>query len=35
MLQNGGKVIKDLTTGLKNHIGNLDNFRQAMESPKN
>ena len=31
---NDAKVIQKLTPGLKNHMRNLDNFRQAMESPK-
>ena len=34
ILQNGAKFIQKLTPGLKNHMRNLDNFRQAMESPK-
>ena len=33
-LQNGVKFIENLTPGLKNHIRNSDNFRQAVESPK-
>ena len=34
-MQNGAKFIQKLTTGFKNHMKNLDNFRQAKESPKN
>ena len=34
ILQNGVKFIQKLTPGFKNHIRNLDNFRQAVESPK-
>ena len=33
-LQNGVKFIQKLTPGFKNHMRNLDNFRQAVESPK-
>ena len=32
LLQNGAKFIKKLTPGFKNHLRNLDNFRQAVES---
>ena len=28
------KFIQKLTPGFKNHMRNLDNFRQAVESPK-
>ena len=34
LLQNGAKFIQKLTPGFKNHMRNLDNFRQAVESPK-
>ena len=34
ILQNGAKFIQKLTPGFKNHMRNLDNFRQAVESPK-
>ena len=34
ILQNGAKFIQKLTPGFKNHMRNLDNFRQALESPK-
>ena len=34
VLQNGAKFIQKLTPGFKNHMRNLDNFRQALESPK-
>ena len=34
LLQNGAKFIQKLTPGFKNHMKNLDNFRQAVESPK-
>ena len=34
ILQNGAKFIQKLTPGFKNDIRNLDNFRQAVESPK-
>ena len=30
----GQNLYKKLTPGFKNHIKNLDNFRQAVESPK-
>ena len=33
ILQNGAKFIQKLTLGFKNHMRNLDNFRQAVESP--
>ena len=34
ILQNGAKFIQKLTPGFKNHMRNLSNFRQAVESPK-
>ena len=34
ILQNGAKCMQKLTPGFKNIIRNLDNFRQAVESPK-
>ena len=34
MLQSGAKFIQKLTPGFKNHMRNLNNFRQAVESPK-
>ena len=34
ILQNGAKFIQELTPGFKNPIRNLENFRQAVESPK-
>ena len=34
ILQNVAKFIQKLTPGFKNHMRNLDNFRQAVESPK-
>ena len=34
ILQNGAKFIQKPTPGLKNHMRNLDNYRQAVESPK-
>ena len=34
LLQNGAKFIQKLTPGFKNHMKNLDNFRQAVESLK-
>ena len=34
MLLNGAKFIQTLTPGFKNHMRNLGNFRQAVESPK-
>ena len=33
-IQNGAKFLQKLTPGFKNHMRNLDNFRQAVESPK-
>ena len=33
-IKNGRKFIQKLTPGLKNHKRNLDNFKQAKESPK-
>ena len=33
ILQNGAKFIQKLTPGFKNHMRNLNNFRQAMEIP--
>ena len=33
-LQNGTKFIQKLTIGFKNHMRNMRNFRQAVESPK-
>ena len=33
VLQNGAKFIQKLTPGFKNHMRNLKNFRQAVESP--
>ena len=33
-LQNGATFKQKLTPGFKNHMRNLDNFRQAVESPK-
>ena len=33
-MQNGVKFIQKLTPDFKNHMRNLDNFRQAVESPK-
>ena len=35
ILKNGAKFIQKLTPGLKNHMRNLNNFRQAVESPIN
>ena len=35
MLQNGAKFIQKLAPGFKNHMRNLDTFRQAVESPEN
>ena len=32
--QNGAKFMQRLFLGSKNHMNNLSNFRQAMESPK-
>ena len=34
ILQNGAKLIQKMTPGFKNHMRNLDNFRQAVESTK-
>ena len=34
MLQNDAKFIQKLTRGFKNHMMNLYNFRQAVQSPK-
>ena len=34
ILQNGAKFIQKLTPGFKNHMKNLGNFRQAVESSK-
>ena len=34
LLQNAAKFIQKLTPGFKNHMRNLDNLRQAVESPK-
>ena len=34
ILQNGAKFIQKLTPDFKNHVRNLDNFRQAVGSPK-
>ena len=34
ILQNGAKFIEKLTPDFKNHMRNLDNFRQAMKSLK-
>ena len=34
ILQNGAKFIQKLTPGFKSRTRNLDNFRQAMETPK-
>ena len=34
ILQNNAKFIQNLASGFKNHMCNLDNFRQEMESPK-
>ena len=34
ILQNGATFIQKLTADFKNHIRNLDNFRQAVESSK-
>ena len=31
-IQNGAKFLQKLTPVFKNHMGNLDNFRQAMEN---
>ena len=34
ILQNGAKFLLKPTLGFKNHMRNLDNFRQAVETPK-
>ena len=34
ILQNGATFIQKLTPGLKNYMSNLENIRQALESPK-
>ena len=34
ILQNSAKFIQKLTPDFKNHMRNLKNFRQAVESPK-
>ena len=34
ILQNGAKTMQQLTPGFKNHMRNLENLRQAKESPK-
>ena len=34
ILLNGAKFIQKLTPGFNNHMRNLDNFRQRVESPK-
>ena len=34
ILQNGAKFIQRQTSGLNNHMRNLENFRQALENPK-
>ena len=34
-IQNGAKFLQKLTPGFKNHMRNLGNIRQAVESPKN
>ena len=34
ILQNDEKFIQKLTPGFKNHMRNLDNFRQGLESSK-
>ena len=33
-IQNGAKFLQKLTPGFKNHMRNLDNFTQAVESPE-
>ena len=33
-IQNGAKFLQKLTPGFKNHMRNLDNFRQTVESAK-
>ena len=34
ILQNRARFIQKLTPGFKNHLRNLENFRQALEGPK-
>ena len=34
ILQNGAKFIQKADSWFKNHMRNLDNFRQAVEDPK-
>ena len=34
IFQNGSKFIQNLTPGFKNHMRNLDSFRQTVQSPK-
>ena len=34
ILKNGAKFIEKLTPGFKDRMRNLDNFREAVESPK-
>ena len=34
ILQNGARFIQKLSPGFKNHMKNLNNFRQAVKSPK-
>ena len=34
ILQNGAKFIQNLTPGFTNHMRNLNNFSQAVESSK-
>ena len=34
ILQNGAEFIQKLTPGFENHMRNLENSRQAVESPK-
>ena len=34
ILQNGATFIQKLTPGFKNYVRNLENFRQAVKSPK-
>ena len=33
-IQNGTKFLQKLTPAFKNHMRNLDKFRQAVENPK-
>ena len=35
VLQNSAKFIQKMTPGLKDHMRDLGNFREAVESPKN